>query len=175
MLSWLVIVSPHRPQALGSQWNPSLHPRLFVSSVSRKSFLSNPFRTLASHLDVTASSNSCEIKRFRTLSKIPGIEYPPPSLFLDRHSIRSPLLPAIHPFSLQPLTKWSSRNSFVLTTIYFHGGVYPSQAECPLTGRCYPVAPQQERPYLFSLPVVTDFFFHNEGGPPPPSKNQGPK
>src|SRR5713101_4625738 len=31
----------------------------------------------------------------------------------------------VHPLSIQPLTKCSSRNSFVLKTIHFDGGVYP--------------------------------------------------
>ncbi len=31
----------------------------------------------------------------------------------------------VYPLSIQPLTKCSSRNSFVLKTIHFHGGVYP--------------------------------------------------
>src|SRR5467141_1705894 len=30
--------------------------------------------------------------------------------------------PVVHPLSVQPLTKCSSRNSFVLKTIHFHGG-----------------------------------------------------
>src|SRR5882762_10295548 len=36
--------------------------------------------------------------------------------------------PVVHPLSVQPLTKCSSRNSFVLKTIHFHGGGvhYPS-------------------------------------------------
>jgi hypothetical protein len=32
----------------------------------------------------------------------------------------------IHPLSIQPLTKCSSRNSFVFKTIHFDGGVYPA-------------------------------------------------
>ena len=47
-------------------------------------------------------------------------------LLVSRHLLQSPLFPAIHPFSLQPLTKCSSSNSFVLTTIHFHGGGTPS-------------------------------------------------
>ena len=34
--------------------------------------------------------------------------------------------PVVHPLSVQPLTKCSLHNSFVLKTIHFHGGVYPS-------------------------------------------------
>jgi hypothetical protein len=50
----------------------------------------------------------------------------PPSRGLHRPPLlRSPRFPAVHPFSLQPLTKCSSRNSFVLTTIHFHGGCTP--------------------------------------------------
>jgi hypothetical protein len=47
--------------------------------------------------------------------------------------LQSALFPAVHPISLQSLTKCSSRNFFVLTTIHFHGGctpprVYPEPA-----------------------------------------------
>jgi hypothetical protein len=47
--------------------------------------------------------------------------------------LQSALFPALHPISLQSLTKCSSRNFFVLTTIHFHGGctpprVYPEPA-----------------------------------------------
>jgi hypothetical protein len=45
-------------------------------SISSNSFCSYSFRTLASHLKTNASSNSFEIRRFRTLCKIPGIGYP---------------------------------------------------------------------------------------------------
>ena len=38
--------------------------------------------------------------------------------------LQSPRFPAVDPFSLQSLTKCSSHNSFALTTIHFHGGVY---------------------------------------------------
>ncbi len=48
---------------------------------------------------------------------------------LPRHSSHLPshlpLLTVVHPLSVQPLTKCSSRNSFVLKTIHFDGGVYP--------------------------------------------------
>ena len=37
--------------------------------------------------------------------------------------------PAVHPLSIQPLTKCSSRNSFILKTIHFDGGAYPSTFE----------------------------------------------
>jgi hypothetical protein len=39
------------------------------------------------------------------------------------------LFPVAHPLSLQPLTKCSSRNSFALTTIHFHGGCTPLNEE----------------------------------------------
>jgi hypothetical protein len=54
---------------------------------------------------------------------------PPPPIFLDHHSVRSLRFPAIHPISLQSLTKCSSRNSFVLITIHFHGGCTPLYPE----------------------------------------------
>jgi hypothetical protein len=53
----------------------------------------------------------------------------PLSLFPDRDSIRSAPFPAVHPISFQSFTKCSARNSFVLTTIHFHGGCIPSQTE----------------------------------------------
>jgi hypothetical protein len=105
-----------------------------TSSISSNSFASYPFRTHASHLKATVSSNSFAINRFRTLCKIPGIGYPPPSIFLDRHSVRSPRFPAVHPFSLQSLTKCSSRNSFLLITIHFHGGCIPPSLFSTLAG-----------------------------------------
>src|SRR5712664_7556 len=33
--------------------------------------------------------------------------------------------PVVHPLSIQPLTKCSSRNSFILKTIHFDGGCVP--------------------------------------------------
>jgi hypothetical protein len=50
----------------------------------------------------------------------------PPSRYLHRLALlQSPLFPVVHPVSLQPLTKCSSRNSFALTTTHFHGGCIP--------------------------------------------------
>ena len=48
------------------------------------SFTSYSFHTLASHLKASVSSNPFEIKRFRTLCKMPGIGYPPLSLSSPR-------------------------------------------------------------------------------------------
>jgi hypothetical protein len=128
MLSSPVYTKPHPRR-------DAVHAASQSFPVSSKSFRSYPFRTLASHFQTGVSSNLFEINRLRTLCKIPGIGYPPPSLFLGRHSIRSPLFPAIHPFSLQPFTKCSSSNSFVLTTIHFHGGCIP-----PLKWNAFPQA-----------------------------------
>ncbi len=52
----------------------------------------------------------------------------------SRLSASSPVTksPVVHPVSVQPLTKCSSRNSFVLTTIHFDGGCIPCLL-CPLT------------------------------------------
>jgi hypothetical protein len=64
------------------KYEPQPRPQrsaLYCSSAN--SFASYPFRTLASHLKATVSSNSFEIKRFRTLCKIPGIGYPLPFFF----------------------------------------------------------------------------------------------
>ena len=70
---------------------PSAHPRRNAAhaasctpSISSNFFTSFCFRTLASHFQTSVSSNSVAIKRFCTLYKIPGIGYPPRSIFLDR-------------------------------------------------------------------------------------------
>jgi hypothetical protein len=107
-----------------------VHPRRMAacaaSGFSSNSFVFYPFRTLASHLKATVSVNSFEIKCFRTLCKIPGIGYPLSlTQSLLRAGPRSSLFPAIHPVSVQPLTKCSSSNPFVLITIHFHGGCTP--------------------------------------------------
>jgi hypothetical protein len=59
------------------------HPRRIVvhaasrtSSIFSNPFRSYSFRTLASHFQTGVSSDLFEIKRFRTLCKIPGIGYP---------------------------------------------------------------------------------------------------
>jgi hypothetical protein len=53
-----------------------------------------------------------------------------PSLHLHRLPLfQSALFPAVDLISLQPFTKCPSSKSFVLITIHFHGGVYPSQTE----------------------------------------------
>jgi hypothetical protein len=203
MLSSPVYTKSHPGQIAAFASRMSLrdaaHAASCTSSVFSNSFLSYSFRTLASHFQATVSSNSLEIKRFRTLCKIPGIGYPftqsglcegftqlapsfdgsalregpvytfPPTPFLDRLSIRSPLLPAIHPFSLQPFAKCSSRNSFILTTIHFHGGCIP-----PLKRNAFPQAVavplRSNRNALISLlflPLRT-FSFTTRGGTPPP-------
>jgi hypothetical protein len=81
---------------------------------------------------------------------------PTPSIFLDCLSIRSPLFPVVHPFSLQSLTICSSRNSFVLTTIHFHGGCIPLYPERPrrraprlpraFSAKVYPERPRRRAP-----------------------------
>jgi hypothetical protein len=66
------------------------HPRRYAahaascsSSISSNSFTSYFFRTLASRLKATVFSNPYAITRFRTLCKIPGIGYPPPSILFS--------------------------------------------------------------------------------------------
>jgi hypothetical protein len=96
---------------------------LFPLTAPRNPFLFNRFRTLHSRRCSTGPSNSFGIKRFRTLSRHHGGI--PSSLYFPRLPLlQSPLFHVVHPISLQPLTKCSSRNSFALTTIHFHGGVY---------------------------------------------------
>jgi|ERR1700674_976615 len=115
MLSWLMIVSTHPPPAPCRLWNPSLHRSLFASPLPRKSFLSNPFRTLASHFQTTVSSNSFEFNRFRTLCKIPGIGYPPPSILFPTPlpRVRSRNARIAHFFAITP---------FLATLAFLVGG-----------------------------------------------------
>jgi hypothetical protein len=70
MLSFVVYIEAHpRRDATLSASSTSIN--------SPNSFASYSFRTLASHLKATVSSNSFGINRFRTLCKIPGIGHPP--------------------------------------------------------------------------------------------------
>jgi hypothetical protein len=123
------------------KYEPQPRPqRSALDCSSSNSFASYSFRTLASHLKATVSSNSFEIKHFRTLCKIPGIGYPP---LANRH--RS----TISPTSPKPL---SSFNSFTFNgfqtlshngrpqPMCFHtfpdsfhrdGGVYPLRPSSP--------------------------------------------
>src|SRR5712664_3133606 len=62
----------------------------------------------------------------------------------------------VHPLSIQPLTKCSSRNSFVFKTIHFDGGVYPAlYPAAPLNFPTFKPAnlPTSHRPipFLFTL------------------------
>jgi hypothetical protein len=85
MVIYLMKYEPHpRPQ------------RSTLNCSSSNCFPSYSFRTLASHLEATVSSNPFEIKRFRTLCKIPGIGYPLPFFFSTlswSDLFSSPLLP----------------------------------------------------------------------------------
>jgi len=100
------------------------HPRRKAPpAASSTSFIfSNPFRscslrTLASYLKTNVSSNSFEIRRFRTLCKIPGIGYPlassPPSasLFLLFPEITQ--RQEIRPSEASPLSFFSAHGSRV--------------------------------------------------------------
>src|ERR1700674_209919 len=73
---------------------------------------------------------------FRVFAKLQSrpqtpIALSPRPLIHSRHStprlplLQSLLFPVVHPISLQPFTKCSSRNSFALKTIHFHGGCTP--------------------------------------------------
>jgi hypothetical protein len=105
-------------------------------------FRSRPFRTLAPHFQAAVSFNSFEIKRFRTLCKIPGIGYP---LTLSDWRVftfsPSPIppqsLPVIQPFRFQfltdSLTQWGPPNPFPfnrLRTLFIAMGVYTPHTEC---------------------------------------------
>jgi hypothetical protein len=88
MLFFPVYIEPHPRRDAGLA-------ACCTSSIFSNPFRSYSFRTLASHLKATVSSNSFSIKRFRTLCKIPGIGYPLSPL-VSRHS---PLF--IHPLYFQ--------------------------------------------------------------------------
>jgi hypothetical protein len=64
--------------------------------------------------------NPFPFNRLRTLSIAMG-GVPPSSHLYTTPLLQSALFPVVHPISLQPLTKCSSRNSFALRTIHFHG------------------------------------------------------
>jgi hypothetical protein len=97
----------------------------FTTSISFNSFTSFSFCTLAPHFQTSVSSNPCKIKRFRTLCKTPGIGYPPPPIFPDRHSIRSPRFPAALP-SLRSasarIAHFFATSLFRATLTFFMGG-----------------------------------------------------
>ena len=131
-----------QPRAIPSSF--LFNPFQTLFSPRRTTALNNPFgimrfRILPSPHRSTALNNPFGIKRFRTLSRYNGGI--PASLSFPRlPRLRSPLFPVVHPISLQPLTKCSSRNSFALTTIHFHGGVYP---HCFLLSR-FKISPQKD-------------------------------
>ncbi len=98
-------------------------------------FTSFSLRTLASHFQTSVSSDLFEIKRFRTLCKIPGIGYPLPSILfsilLPRGSARNAdfLAPSrSEGYALSLLfathTNSSSRNPFVCHSYENNRGVY---------------------------------------------------
>jgi hypothetical protein len=77
----------------------------------------------------------------------------------DRSASCSPLpaishvtkFPVVHPLSIQQVTKCFSHNSFVLKTIHFDGGVYPSTGPAPR-----PSSPRL--PITYSLSSIPFFF-----------------
>ena len=128
---------PLRNAAFASRKNlrGAVHAVSRTSSVCFKSFCSYPFRTLASHLKATVSSNSLEIKRFRTLCKIPGIGYPPLAqalelrFFLRRDGAgganRYPNHPSPTPFRIntcKSVTKQRTLTIFGMNTYKKHRG-----------------------------------------------------
>jgi hypothetical protein len=91
MLLWVVNPRHTLRRALSGISVP-LYPQLSTLNFSpRNSFGFCPFRTLASHLKASVSSNPFEIKRFRTLCKIPGIEYPPSFNFVSHSHAQTAL------------------------------------------------------------------------------------
>jgi hypothetical protein len=131
MLPFRMFVYTEPRSAIPTPWESTkLQPGLNSQSGSRRSSYSSspPF-------------NSCIFNSFRTLAAQWSAATPvfsdasglfplqwgcTPSPHLHRLPLlHSALFPAIHPISLQPLTKCSSSNPFVLITIHFHGGCTP--------------------------------------------------
>jgi hypothetical protein len=124
----------------------AVHAASRPSSVFSNPFRSHLFRTLAAHVKATASPNSFlprargrgEIKRFRTLRKIPGIGYPLTlSTFRDgRVSTFSPSLippqslPVIQPFRFQSLTGSFAQWSAATPVFSDASGLFPSPWGC---------------------------------------------
>jgi hypothetical protein len=106
--------------------------RSTLNCSSSNSFAYYSFRTLASHLKATVSSNSFEINRFRTLCKIPGIGYPPlASRYRSTISSTSPKpLSSFNSFTFNGLrtlvAQWSAA-----TPVYSDAcGLFPLQWGC---------------------------------------------
>ena len=121
MVIYLMKYEPHpRPQ------------RSTLDSSFSKSFASYSFRTLASHLKATASSNSFAINRFRTLCKIPGIGYPP---FVNGHrsticSTFSRLLTSFNSFTFNGLRTLVAQWSAATPVFSDASGLFPLQWGC---------------------------------------------
>ena len=141
------------------------HPRpnaaRAASSFSSNSFTSYLFRTLASHLKATVSSNPCEIKRFRTLRKIPGIGYPLSPIATD---LRPPLPPQSHYRHSTPLCSTTSglfcamdaRNPFLFNrfwTLSIAMGVYTPLVHPERSPRR--ASPSSSAYPLFLFPEIT--------------------
>jgi hypothetical protein len=129
------------------------HPRRdadqAASCISSNSFASYSFRTLASHLKATVSSNSLEIKRFRTLCKIPGIGYP----FTQSGSCEGPVvtrlspLAAFHPSPLFSVVSGLLLHNGAPQPLYFQ--MLPASFHC--NGGVYPVRSSSSSTCLFLL------------------------
>jgi hypothetical protein len=173
MLSWVVIVYPEPRRVRFHSRQTAAHAASFTSSISFNSFTSFSFRTLASHLKADVSPNSLEIKRFRTLCKIPGIGYPPPSILFPTPSC--PELPGdlsgefrpgqnrSFPFFSGPrTTDQESRNApCLLLTSFFSAS---SALFCAMGA-----------PQLLCFQSLPDSFYRHGGVYPPPPQNRGPK
>ena len=126
----------HQPDS--SSFSPEFSASLFLASPlfpNRCALFCRAFHTqpvpfqLLPHTCFTLS-NTISVELFcnqpfphtlqNTRDRVPSSRY-----FFRLPVHQSPLFPVVHPISLQPLTKCSSRNSFALTTIHFHGGCIP--------------------------------------------------
>jgi hypothetical protein len=90
MLSWAVN-SRHTLRLTSPGTCVPFDPQLSTLNFSPcNSFTSFSLRTLASHFQTPCPSIPFAFNHFRTLCQIPGIGYPPPSIFFDSFLIRSP-------------------------------------------------------------------------------------
>jgi hypothetical protein len=115
--------TPVNPRLATSGASVPLDPQLSISRCpSSNSFASYSLRTLSSLLHQECSPTHLKSERSALFPKTPGCMGFLAALFTHLPFLGSALFPVVHPISLQPLTKCSSRNSFALTTIHFHWG-----------------------------------------------------
>src|SRR5713226_8537030 len=127
MLPFRVILSHHSRQT---------HKSCATSALPLPCSLLNCQSKIPAGSGLLISSSNFKPFNLQTFKPLPLPTFPNPRLSVSspvmRHCLAtimsgSPVTksPVVHPLSVQLLIKCSSRNSFVLKTIHFDGGVYP--------------------------------------------------